>query len=489
MNGVLSRAGWVVVVGLALWAAGAHAHGQPAGRPSGRPATTGAVELGDAFNLDEVGLTIRVPVGFRVESTRIGETRTAQFIPADAGWVMNIQTPRTERGQTTLADAADQTIRLLQGSVGVLDPEQKVVLETRARILDRTSNLVINERRAERFYISLPRADDVQLVKGYTIFQPSPNQFVVFELIVPETKFGEARGVYETCVATARFEHAELVSQDRGLAIRTGQELLRTVVAADYDRWMDGRERWFRLHRPAASGAAIDAEEIGYRGVRFWKGPRGEIDPRKNKIAWTRADRQQGYLASVRGRVMTPQGPADSEAIYFMAPDRSEEAWCIRMAVRDRASGRELVTASELGARTGHDLSIVIEQSGQAPKTLQPYFKSDGYINQIDMLLLPRVFADKNVQSDFAFYGYQPQLEGVTMRRDHVTKSGRGTNTVWTVESKVAEDVAAQTGVYDHRGELLRVTTGDGLVWEPTEIEALQRLWQQKGLPTAPIKR
>ncbi|MBX3385907.1 MAG: hypothetical protein KF768_05000 [Phycisphaeraceae bacterium] len=451
--------------------------------------TTGAVELGEAFHIDEVGLSVRIPLGCRLESTRIGDIRTAQIMPADGGWIMNIQTPRTERGQTSLADAADHTIRLLQGSVGVLDPEQKVVLQTRARVLERSNNLRINDRDAERFYVSLPRADDVQLVKGYTIFQPSPTQFVVFELIVPESSFGAAKGIYETSVATAKFLDAELVSQERGMAIRAGQELLRLVTPADYDRWLDGQERWYRLSRPAASGAAIDAEEVGYRGVKLWKGQRGEVDPRRNKAAWTRADRQQGFLASVRGRVMTPQGPADSEAVYFMAPDRSEEAWSIRMVLRDRASGRELVTAQELGARTMQDLNIVIEQSGQPPRTLKPYFKSDGYISQVDMLLLPRIFADQGVQSDFAFYGYQPQLEGVSMRRDRVSRAGRGTNVIWTVETNVSEDSPTQTGTFNHKGESLRVTTGEDMVWEPTDIEQLLRLWQQKGLPTSPIRR
>lgn len=462
--------------------------------PASRPAvpTIGAVELGEPLHLDEIGLTMRIPADCRVNSTWIGDLKTAQIVPATTSWVINIQTPRIEGKNPSLKEVADQTIQLLQGSVGVMDAEQKVVLETRARILERHENLSINDQKVARFYVAVPRADDIQLVKGYTIFQPggpSVAKFVVFELLVPEADFAAAKAAYETSIATAQFLDPERVSRERGLAIRAGQELIRMVSPSDYEQWMDGQERWYRLYRPAASGAAFDAEEIGYRGVRFWKGQRGEIDPGKGKGAWTRADRQQGYLASVRGRVMTPQGPADSEAIYFLLPDRTEEAWSIRMVVRDRKTGRELIKATEVGARNGQDLSVVVEQPGQPSRTLQPFFQSDGYLSQVDVLLLPRIFAAKSVEADFAFYAYQPQIEGVTMRRERVSGKGRGGNAVWTIESTVSEDSPTQTGIYDHRGDLLRVTTGDDLIWEPTELRPLLTLWEQKGLPTSAIKR
>ncbi len=481
-----------LIVPLALCQPGL-AQTKPAAPTSRSPVPSiGAVELGDPFHLDEIGLSMKIPVGCRVESTQIGELKTAQIVAPDSSWLVNIQSPKVEGRRPTIKEAADRTIQLLQGSVGVMDAEQKIVLETRARLLERTDNLQINGRPAERFYVSIPRADNLQLVKGYTIFQPGgegSSQFVVFELLVPEPKFAAAKGPYETSVATAEFLDPEVVSRDRGLAVRAGQELLRIVAAADYQQFLDSQERWYRLYKPASSGAAIDAEEIGYRGLKFWRGQRGEVESAKRKGAWTQADRQQGYLASVRGRVMTPQGPADSEAVYFMLPDRSEEAWSIRMVVRDRATGREIISASELGARTGQDLSVVVEQPGQPPRTLQPYFRSDGYISQIDMLLLPRIFSAKGVESDFAFYGYLPQLEGVSMRRDSVSKAGRGTNTVWTVETKLSEDASPQSAVYDHSGQTLRVTTADGMIWEPTELDPLLRLWQQKGLPTSQIKR
>lgn len=458
----------------------------PAAQPK-RTADPAVVELSDSiYNIDDVGLSIQLPAGSRVETTRVGDARTAQIVDANAKWVFNIQTPRTTNPKATIQEAAEQTIALIQGSVGVVDPDQREILETQARILERTPNLKVNGMDADRFYIAVPRADGKPLVKGYTIFKPSATQYVVFELIVAEADFAGAKRAYETSVGTSKFLDPALINTQRGAAIRAGQELLKQITAEDYDQWFNGQEIWYRLYRPASTASKADAEEIGYRGIKLWKGQRGEVDPGSRR-SWTRVDRQQGYLASVRARLLTSQGPADSEAIYFMSADRTEEAWSLRMVVRD-STGREILTAKEVGARTNKDLSVVIEQTGQPPRTIQPFFQSEGYISQVEAIVLPRAFSSKQVVSDFAFYGYQSQLESVSMRRDKVSKSGRGTSTVWSVETSFTDDAPAQTSTYNSKGELLSTVTGDGRIWEPTKLETLKGLWEQKGLPTAAPK-
>jgi hypothetical protein len=403
--------------------------------------------------------------------------------------MINIQTPKTANPSATIKEAADQTIALIQGSVGIMDPEQKSILDTQARLLERTPNLSIHGVGAERFYLAVPRADGKPLVKGYTIFKPLANQFVVFELIVPESDFARSRPAYETSIATARFEDPKQVNLERGAAIRAGQDLLKLVTPEDYDQWFNGTERWFRLYRPAVTGSKADSQEVGYRGIKFWKGQRGEVDSTgTSRGSWTKVDRQQGYLASVRARLLTPQGPADSEAIYFMTPDRSEEAWMLRMVVRDAKSGTELIRAKEIGARSGKELNVVIEQSGQAPRTIQPFFQSAGYLTQVDLIALPRIYAAKQVESSFAYYVYQSQIEGVSLRRDRLTKSGKGTSIIWGLETNFTDDAPTQSSTFNAQGDLLSTTTSDGSIWEPVKLDDLKRLWEQKGLPTAPPK-
>lgn len=439
------------------------------------------------FHLDEVGLSMQLPAGATVASTVIGGVRQAQIISLNAVWSCNIQTPKSGNEQATIKEAAEKTIALVQGSFGVMDPDQKTVLSTEAKLLDRIPNLRIGNQEAERFYITVPTRSGGQTVKGYTIFKPFGNQFVVFELIAPMEAFAKARREYETSLATARFLAGADINADRGIAIRAGQSLLNSLTTADLDRYADGKERWYRLFRPPIKNAdKMSAEELGYRGIKVWKGQRGEVDAGfgGGRGAWGRADRQRGYLASVRARLMTPRGPADSEVVYFLSNDRQEETWVLRMVLRDM-EGREMLTAKETGARSEKNLSVVIEQQGQAPRTISPFFESDGYISQLELLVLPRVIVDKNVQSDLAFYAYQSQSEAVSLRRDSPRKTEAPSGlALWEIETTFSSDAPTQTSKYTSAGELLSTSTGDGRVWEPATLDELQKLWEQKGLPT-----
>ena len=96
-----------------------------------------AVDLADApFNFDEVGLSLYLPRNATAQSTMIGDRKAVQIVPDDQKWVINIQTPASPRLETTIKEAADNTWTLIQGAYGVLDKDQKVILETKATLID-----------------------------------------------------------------------------------------------------------------------------------------------------------------------------------------------------------------------------------------------------------------------------------------------------------------------------------------------------------------
>ena len=463
-------------------------------KPAKQPSPSAVQLAEEVYHVDEVGLSMRLPADTMVEATRIGDRVTRQVAPSDATWIMNIQTPKTKNPEATIQQAMDDTVALIQGSVGVMDPDQKVVLETQAKIIDRVSNLKINGTAAERVYISVPRENSDRLVKGYTIFKASPTQFVVFELLVAESQFQKARPLYETSVGTAVFEGSEGESAARAAAIKSGAAFLATVTPDDYAAASgDGKELWQRLYRPAPSGSPADAEELGYRGVKFWKGKRGEIDPSRPKSTWSKTDQEDGWLVQVRGRLVIDKARvADTIGIYFMTPDRSEEAWSVRTAVRrrdgkpdpnakDREKAQE-ITAMETGARTGKELEILVKESGMAAERIKPFFQEEGYLSQFETFLLHRLLVAKRIQTEVGFYAYQSRTRKVSMRRDDVSREP-GTRGAWEIKTSYFDDTASQSSLYNERGELISAELGDGRVWEPVNPELLMHLWQQKGLP------
>lgn len=448
------------------------------------PPTAGAVLLADEpFRLESVGLSIRIPANSQIDSTRIAGRSAVQIRPPDTGLIVNIQTPLTSNEEATVKEALDLTIRTLQGHYGVLDPDQKEILETQATVLERTDVLQLNGGPAARGYVAVPRGDKTRVIKGYTIFKPSAKQYVIFELSCSEADFNKHRGMYETIVATAVFDNSDAMTIGRAAAIKAGEALLNSLTESDYLGAMGDKEVWMRWYKPAATGVNMDAQELGYRGVRFWRGQRGEINPAKTKASWSRVEQQDGYLAQVRARVILDKGVVDTVALYFMALDRKQETWNISTSVKDER-GNSISSATEIGARDGEDLTVLSTAAGRPATTIKPPVPQSGYISQFENTLMPRLLARKNIQAQLGFYAFQRSSGGdggsTSFRRDIVAAEGPE---VLTITTTFREDMAAQKSTYAKDGTLIKIEAEQGTIWEPMDLTTLRRLWQNKGLP------
>ncbi len=455
--------------------------------PKTRPdpaASNGVVTFAaDKFRLDSVGLEMSLPEDATAQSTSIGGRATVQVLPAKHNWILNVQTPQTSNPKATIEEAADKTIALLQGSVGVLDPDQKSVLQTEARVLERKDNLKLAGGPSSRFYVSLPNTDHTRLVKGYTIFKPTAQQYVVFEFITSESEFAKVKPVYEAVIATASFADSEAVMAERGVMIEAGQAFFAGLNEADYVAAMQGEKSWQRLFKPASTGSAMDAEELGYRGIRFWRGQRGEVDPGKPANTYSKLEQETGFLCSVEGRLAVQGKWADTRQIYYMKPDRSAEAWSVITVVRD-AGGKQVAAATETGARDGNSLNVVTTEPGRPVETVSPPVP-DGYISQFETFLLPRLLVRKKVQTTIGTYSWSRTR--VSFRKDEVSRESAGHNGLWTIKTVYRDQDAGQTYSYNDKGDMLRGEVEGFGVWEPMEPAKLFRLWENKGLPTGKL--
>lgn len=445
-----------------------------------------AVELAEEpFFMDELGLSVRFPLGSIAQSTKIGDRRTVQIVPESTEWVINIQTPQTSNPEATIQDAADQTLALLQGAYGVTDPDQKLILETKTKVLGRTPNLkVTGGAVCERLYVSVPRADGTNLVKGYSIFKPTPNQFLVFELITSEDKFAAAQPLYEASVATATFLDMSVVNATRGSIVKAGAAFFEGLTAADYEKALTGdREIVHRLYLPARTGSGGDAQELGFRTMRFWKGQRSELGGNSGR----RGGQQQGYLARIQARLLRGENVIDTEGVYFMLPDRTEEAWMLRTVVWG-PKGDRLAMATETGARNGSDLNVSISDSGQAIEDVEPYVPAEGYISQFELFLLHRLMITKQIQTELGTYTYQSQSKTVSLRRDLLSAAkGGSARAAWDVQTRYRDEAAPVQFTYSAEADLLRSTLEDGSVWESADRDTLLATWRRKGLPTGTV--
>ncbi|MDX2132419.1 MAG: hypothetical protein SFY69_10240 [Planctomycetota bacterium] len=457
--------------------------------PTAPAGVTGTVEFDDeAFRLDSVGLEMLLPMGSKAESGSVGGRVTATIKPEDGTWLVNITTPRTANPEVTAAHAMDEVVtQILKTSGEVYDrtkPGQ--VVGYRGTIIVPRSTVEINGMPAERAYVLMPpEGGSPAVVRGYTIFRLTPQQFVTFELITTEPVLAGARRESEGMIGTATFEDPAKVGNARAAAIKTGlkvferttPDVLREIVEAM-------PERWERLYRPSPTGAKADEEEVGYRRVRCALGRRGELDPTKKHTG--AGDREQGFVVRMDARWLDRPNEAgakprivDSQSIFFLSLDREREGWSVRNVVRD---GDRVIQASELGVRDGGTMQVEVETPGQPPRTVRPVIQGEGYVSRLESLLLPQILVRAGITADMAFYVYQSDRETIRLRRDLLEQPADRPG-LWRLTTRLHDQSRPQVSEYNERGALVRAELPRGTVAEPISLDELVSLWRRKGLP------
>lgn len=495
---------------LAMLGAGPGAAGQTPPPPAPQPAAM--VVADEPIRLDSVGLSVRLPEGLIAQLQRVGQEEAIQITPPaqDESWAMAIQTPQSRNKEITPREVADEALRQVLESVGVRrlehdgDAVKPAGFEGGAGLIERIDTLRIAgcSEPGSRFYVRLPRGrrDDAgggrdkepAAVRGYTVLRVAPGRFVVFDLFTTEPGFARARGFYEFIVANAKFDDAGGAPMARAVAVESAVALLSRLTPEDLRAVAASRPDVFlRSYQEVPGGADADAREMGYQRVRAWWGHRGEVDRARAAGELKGGDRDEGLLVSIEGRSVLYETDqlVDSVGTYFMAPDRSEEAWALQMAVRDLgrtragARARPAVTYFETGARSGANLSINITGKGQVKQQVRPMVPAKAYINQAEMLLLPQILMRYKEAGEYGFYTYQSQGMNVALRRDRLEpmpdKPG-----MWSLTTRITDDAEPRVGWYDDSGRLVRIALPDKTVIEPFSPERLMELWTRKGLPT-----
>lgn len=473
--------------------------------PAQTPATAASqpVELAsEAVRIESVGLRFYPPAGAVVDTSRMGEQVSVQISPGgEALWLITVQTPRTRDTNLTALGVAEAALDQLVRSAGVVDrrvgPDGHVreqVVESKAQVLEPAQEVRIaaeapaQSRPAARFYVRLPApGDGPAIIRGYTVFRVVPGQFAAFDLTTTEPAFAQSRRVYETVVGTARFGDGAAEGVERATAVETGVAFLARLTEAEYDAAVSMlTDQWYRLCQRTPGASDADATEVAYRRVRAWKGMRGEIDTARTRDRYRAADRQEGYLVRVDARYLQDGRVIDTVGIYFMTPDRREEAWSLQMAIRERGSARAAVW-NEAGARTGPQMSVATWGDGAESRTVQPVVPKHGYLNQFEAFVLPQLLIQAKAHGEFGFYVYQSDSGSIRLRRDTLREAADRPG-VWTLTTRTSEDRDPQVSIYTGQGMLIETTLppnapGTVAVWTPITLERLADLWRRKGLP------
>lgn len=468
--------------------------GQPSA--SSQPAALGVVMGKEPLRLDDIGLTLFLPEGSRVEPGK-SITVAAQVTAPDDLWFLNIQTPRANSSTLTPTEFADRIIEEIRTRHGVVhsevrkgsDERVETIKHSDAELLPgRISNLVIDGLPADRFYMLVPDGvGDERVLRGYTVVRSSPSQFVVFEFMSAMVNWDINQHIYETIVAGADFVDPIALEAARGRAVMRGAAVLREFSLSDYEKAVEkNSDRWERLFTPASTGSDMDATEHGYRRIRAWKGPRGSMKDGLSPSKYSPAEREDGFIVAVDSRLLQPDGSTiDAASRYFMSLDGAREAWTILMTARGLpGSGptRPPPTYAETGARDGDSMQIAIMAPGEPASEVRPIIKGGGYISQVQAFLIQNLLLAEEIADEFGFYAYQSSERQINLRRvtlDHPPEAP----SQWRIAMTLREHEPPQVSIFGADGTFIRTLLPDGKMWAPTTVQRLGELWRYKGLP------
>lgn len=445
------------------------------------------VEFADTpLRIESLGLTMQIPVGATRNTTRLGAVAASTTISDPAGaWVIRVQASESSNKNLTLEEVSDKVVADILSAFAQPGPDGTSMVDARVKVLLRDVRLELAGRRAARSYILTPPKDAATrgeaLVFGHSIVGIAPGRFILFELITTEPRLNEARTLYETVVATVTLADPVAQESSRLAALAAGSRFIDSLTREDYEAVLGGStpvERWQRLFVPAPTRTDADAKEIAYRRIRTWIGKRGELDPRRDRARWNTLESQEGYLVRIESRFLQDGVLYDSQAVFFMTPDRNEEAWSIQMAVREPGSRSKPALFAETGARSGRTMNIDSDTRGTS-ETIVPTVPDEGYITQVEHYILPQLLAHKGIAADFGFYVFQSASGDVRLRRDAISAA----DNTWRIVTQMTEDLPPQTSTYNRDASLIRIVLADGRLWEPIDSKRLLQLWKQKGLP------
>lgn len=450
---------------------------RPAARPSSQPMAGVRLEAAPT-RIDSLDLTFFLPEGSVAETTSFGANAEMGVELPDGLGVLVIKGQRSNTPDLTVELVTDSMIEQLYLSRGKQD-QATGRFSTSVTLIDRTS-LRLSGLSGERFYVRVPGVDgSPEVFRGVTVFRTEPGRFLFFDLMTESINYEAARRIYETVVGTIEVTDRDALAARRSAAVENLRAVMTTLNPEELRSLAEqNAERWERLYTPARSGDEMDATEHGYRRVRVRPGVRGEVSGTPERH-WTASDRAPGLIVQLDAMAIEPRLRVDTRAVYFVSDGFKEEAWTVKMALRQ---GDITTESSVSGARSGTSMTIQLKQDKAAPTVTRPVIQGEGYVSQALTYLIAPLLVSRAKAGEFAAYAYNPGTNIISLRWDTVEQPADKPG-LWIVRSRADDNTPATTHTFNGQGRLIRSELHNGRIWEPIELDRLVTLWKRKGMP------
>lgn len=333
-------------------------------------------------------------------------------------------------------------------------------------------------------YIRETIDESTSVVHGWLVLEADQLNTLVFAMQMLPEAYDRMRPIIRSSFATLRVRSVSEISQARQDRLEAGKNFLDSLTPKRLEALL-GQRQWFRYYQPAGAAGNSRDVELGWFVIDFAEDKRGAVNPARSESAYSSEEHDLGLLVTVYGHYVDRSSGLeyDSEALYWMAWDQSEEAWSIRTTRRFEGKQQsEAHSGIRLPRSTDHPAGMITVINTGRDGTTRDQFNwrtPDVYLSQpirwgLEQLL-PR---DRGVLrlSYYAVDTAGPEVS-LSLREDEMTPrppSSPG----WIIRTQTRAGADEVVTVLDAGGDLVRRTWPQGFVSEPISLEALRKIWK-----------
>lgn len=432
---------------------------------------------------DAVGLRMNPPAGAQVTPTQIGSDVMIS-IREDADfsrWSLEV----VPMVNATARVEVDQMFDAILARIRAAATRPEILSDEKVTYAGRTGRMVFYRDTAE---------GSLGYTAGLMMLPTGESRFMSFRMGFVPGHYEQMRPIFERAFETIELYSEEEVGQLREMQRLRAEKVLATF-AEDRLRSLVGKSQWFRVYRPDPGGDFMQDTEVAYVRLQVSEAPRGALTPERDPANYTAEESESGFFVQLDARYIIDLSTGrhvDATNGFWMAWDRSEEAWSMRATqhVSDRTfteAETGLRTPAVVGTPYGR-LFVIYQQAQQYDREeFKWVIPDEPYLSQAEVYLLGNLLPrDGSIAGEMGFRYYEPTMRETTILPTRIDtwepiEDGSGN---WRLSSQLINGTPPIESVFSRDGDLIRRTKSDGSVTEPITLEQLKRIWQAKGLPT-----
>ncbi len=420
---------------------------------------------------EALGLTMYLPAGAIVNTQSTDQAIAYLASDPEGSWSLRISNLSSAVPEPSAEALAAEHLKAIQAT-----GRQHQIIANEPRTIGST--------RGHLLFLQQMLDDQKQLVNGWLILPNSPRTFVILTIVTTPQEYPRLRPIFEACFDSIQLRSVQDIQRQREARFETGRAVIGTSTP-DKLRSVRGERYWYRIYRKGASARPADDTEVGFLTIRCIEAMRGELTPERSSNSFTGMETQRGLTVLIEARAIIDaekQRYFDVDGRYWMAWDRTTEAWSIRQTQR---AGSAAQTTAETGVRDRATLNVIHSSKEQRTREPAVYTIPDlAYLSQPEVFLLGRLLPrDGSVSGEMTFYFYDSKSRRIAERIDSWERTRDGSGH-WLLTSQPMLEARVITQVFDARGRRIRRIDGQGTITERIDQEDLRRIWRSKGLLT-----